>query len=194
MADESSTSPVRIFADKSTNSRATPSAGAPKAAAQGRHVPPDSSRTRGLCEGLVRLIEAAAVAATAGLTVRLFYQPLDTAVAVDFALTTIYAAGCPRQADGYAAPETQDNARAAVSLIPVSRATATALTLARCPCADTGLHTSGQYGPSHPTALRAHVSPLAARPAPSGQDESSSNLPTTRSEMSASTRNSAGVT
>lgn len=79
---------------------------------------------------MVRFIGVAEVAATAGLVVGLFWQPLGIAATIGFGITMIGAAAFHAKAGDYANPDTRGNAVAPTVLALVSAVTAVTLGLA----------------------------------------------------------------
>ncbi|MFE7750588.1 DoxX family protein [Streptomyces sp. NPDC057428] len=104
-------------------------AGAPKCVLKGE-VSAGLQSHMGLSAGLVRFIGLAEVAATVGLIIGLFWQPLGIAAAIGFALIMLGAIGYHIQVGDYGNRETRGNAMAAVVLAPASVATAVTLALA----------------------------------------------------------------
>ncbi len=104
-------------------------AGVPKCVLKGE-VSAGLQSHMGLSAGLVRFIGLAEVAATVGLIVGLFWQPLGIAAAIGFALIMLGAVGYHIQVGDYGNRETRGNAMAAVVLTPASVATAVTLALA----------------------------------------------------------------
>ncbi|KQW13310.1 DoxX family protein [Streptomyces sp. Root369] len=104
-------------------------AGAPKALLKG-DVSAGLQSHMGLSAGLVRFIGLAEVAATGGLIIGLFWQPLGIAAAIGFTITMIGAVAFHAKAGDYADAATRGNAMAPVILTAVSVATAVTLGLA----------------------------------------------------------------
>ncbi|MFD8007888.1 DoxX family protein [Streptomyces mirabilis] len=104
-------------------------AGAPKAMLKG-DVPAGLQSHMGLSAGFVRFIGLAEVAATVGLVIGLFWQPLGIAAALGMAVTLIGAVVFHARAGDYANPETKGNAMAPVVLTLVAIATVVTLALA----------------------------------------------------------------
>ncbi|MFF3663807.1 DoxX family protein [Streptomyces olivochromogenes] len=104
-------------------------AGTPKALLKG-DVPAGLQSHMGLSAGFVRFIGLAEVAATVGLVIGLFWQPLGIAAAVGMTVTLVGAVVFHARAGDYANPETRGNAMAPVVLTLVSVATVVTLALA----------------------------------------------------------------
>ncbi|MGW3985339.1 DoxX family protein [Streptomyces mirabilis] len=104
-------------------------AGAPKTLLKG-DVPAQLQSHMGLSPALVRFIGTAEVAASGGLVVGLFWQPLGIAAALGFAATMVGAVGFHVKHGDYANPETRGSSMAPIVLLLVSIATAVTLTLA----------------------------------------------------------------
>ncbi|MFJ9007701.1 DoxX family protein [Streptomyces canus] len=102
-------------------------AGVPKALLKG-DVSAGLHSHMGLSAGLVRFDGPAEVAATGGLIIGLFWQPLGIVAAIGF--TMIGAVGFNAKAGDYADPATRGNAMAPAILTAVSVATAVTLGLA----------------------------------------------------------------
>ncbi|WP_405531237.1 DoxX family protein [Streptomyces canus] len=84
----------------------SPAAGAPKALLKG-DVSAGLQSHMGLSAGLVRFVGPAEVAATGGLIIGLFWQPLGIAAAIGFTITMIGAVGFHAKAGDYADPATR---------------------------------------------------------------------------------------
>lgn len=106
----------------------TLAAGVPKALLKG-DVPANLQSHMGLSAGLVRFIGLAEVAATVGLVIGLFWQPLGIAAAVGFAITMVGAIFFHAKAGDYADPKTRGPAMVPPVLALVSIATALTLAL-----------------------------------------------------------------
>lgn len=104
-------------------------AGAPKALLKG-DVSTGLQAQLGLSACLVRFIGLAEVAATIGLVVGLFWQPLGIAAAIGLTITMVGAVGFQTKAGHHRHPATRGNVMAAATLVLVSVATAVTLGLA----------------------------------------------------------------
>jgi uncharacterized membrane protein YphA (DoxX/SURF4 family) len=103
-------------------------AGAPKVVLKGPSAQLQSHMS--LSPGLIRFIGLAEVAATVGLVIGLFWQPLGIAAAVGFAVLLIGAVGYHVKAGDYANPATRNHSMTPIVLALVSVAAAVTLTLA----------------------------------------------------------------
>ncbi|MGI8334852.1 DoxX family protein [Actinomadura scrupuli] len=103
-------------------------AGVPKVLLKG-DVPVQLQQHMGLSEGLVRFIGLAEVAATIGLVIGLFWQPLGIAAAAGFAVLMLGAIGFHAKSGDYADAKLRGPAMAPIVLAVVAIAAVVTLAL-----------------------------------------------------------------